>query len=314
MSVLHEIVWREKYRPHTIAECVLPDRLKVPFEKIVQSGSIPDLFFYGPPGTGKTSIAKALCDELGATYYYCNGSKANMDEVRRDIEPFAATMAFNGKRKVAIIDEADGFAANGMRAMKVLMEDYSKNCSFIWITNHVNKIDEALHSRIMRFDFNVLPEERQALMLAIFRRCREILKTEGVEYENEALSMLIQKYFPDNRKIIGEMQKFAQFSGLTTLAVRDAIDPQNYIKLYQALKDKNYRLARQWLVDYVDLSNVDKFITDLYENLKIYMKPETIPAAVLVFAKYQDMATRVSNQEINAAAMLIEIMSECEFL
>jgi DNA polymerase III gamma/tau subunit len=316
MSVLEEFVWREIYRPKTVADCILPPRLKTLFQSIVDQGKIPDMLFWGTPGTGKTTVAKAMCEQLGLTYYAPNGAGAErgIDTVRTEITPFASTMAFNGKRKVIIVDEADGLTADAQDALKKLIEEFSKNCSFIFIANNPSKIIEPLHSRCMGVEFRILPEEQQAMMLEMFKRCREILAKESKTYDVGALGLIVKKFFPDNRRIINEIQKQTINDSLRDDIIKSLLDPENFGALYAGLKGKNLKTVREWVVAYVDMSNIDTFITHLYQNIKIYMKPETIPAAVVTFAKYQDMATRVANQEINIMACLIEIMNDCEFI
>lgn len=316
MTILEQIIWAEKYRPKTIEACILPPRLKNTFKGIIESGEIHHMMLYGSAGVGKTTIAKALCEELGLTFFFTNGSKdRSIAYVREQIAPFVGTMAFNGKRKVVIIDEADGTSAEYQDALKSLIETYSLNASFIFLANRPTKLIEPIHSRTGGgTEIRVLPEERDAMMLLVFRRMKEILKAEDVKFEQEALGGIVRKYFPDYRKILTALQTIAKSGDITASSAGHIIDPANYNQLYKALKEKNLKIAREWIINNVDFSNVDLFIRDLYDNLKIYMKPDTIPAAIMIMNKAQVDAALVVDQEINMVAMIIELMKDCEFL
>lgn len=315
MSIVNDVVWVEKYRPHKVADCILPNRLKGVFQAIVNSGDIPNLLLYGTPGTGKTSVAKAMCEELGLTYYFSNGSKdRGIDVIRNEITSFASTIAFNGKRKVIIIDEADGATGDYQAAMKASIEEFSKNCSFIFTANQPGKVIEAIHSRCIGIEFKLLPQEKDEMALALFKRLITILKNEGKPFEQEAVGLLMMKHFPDNRRIINELQRFALVDGLKNDTVKSLLDSGNYGVLYEALKTKNLKDVRQWVVAHVDASHVDKFIRVLYDNMKTYLRPESIPAAVMIFGEWQYKAAFVADQEINTVAHLTDMMSQCEFL
>lgn len=316
MTILEQVIWAEKYRPHTIAECILPERLKTMFQNIVSGGELPHLMLYGGPGVGKTSLAKAICDELGMTYLFTNGSKdRSVSYVSQQIGPFVGTVAFNGKRKAVIIDEADGATADYQDALKSLIETYSLNASFIFLANRPTKLIDPIHSRTGGgIEIRVLPEERDQMMLAVFRRMREVLTEEGVKFDKEAVAGVVKKFFPDYRRIITALQNLSKSGEITIKSVGHVIDPANYAELYKALKGKNIKVAREWVVNTVDMSNVDLFIRDLYDNVKVYLKPETIPAAIMLFGKYQAQVPMVADQEINIMCMLIEMMSECEYL
>lgn len=315
MSILNEFLWTEIYRPTKVADCILPPRVKNLFQGIVDAGTIPNMLFYGTPGSGKTSVAMAMATELGMSYYYNNAAKERgIDVTRVEIAPFASTIALNGKRKVVIVDEADGATADYQNAMKVMIEEFSKNCTFIFIANHTSKIIEAIHSRTMAVEFRILPDEREQMTLDVFRRTRQILKTENISYDADALSALIKKYFPDVRRILTEMQKFALHDGLKNEVIKDLLDGANYGALYAALKAKNLKGVREWIVAYVDFTNVHKVIRDLYDNMKIYLKPDSIPSAIMVLSECQYRAAFVTDQEINLMAHLTDMMAQCEFL
>lgn len=315
MTILEQVIWAEKYRPKTVAECIMPPRLKIFFQSIVDTGELPHMLIHGSPGTGKTSVARAMCEQLGLIFYFTNGSKdRGIATVREQLAPFAGTLALNGKRKVIIVDEADGATAEYQDALKSLIETYSKNCSFIFIANRPAKMIEAIHSRAASVEVRVLPEEKDQIVLELFRRMRDILKLEGVKYDAGALGSIIAKFFPDNRRIITGLQALAKGGDIVPDRIGRLLDPANYSDLYKALKGKNLKGVREWIVQHVDFSNVDQFIRDLYDNLKVYMKPESIPAAVMIFAQYQYWAAFVADQEINAVAMLTDLMAQCEFL
>jgi replication factor C small subunit len=315
MNILTDIVWTEIYRPSKVADCILPSNLKKLFQTYVDAGEIPTLLLYGSHGTGKTSVALAMCKELQLSYFFTNGSlDRGIDIVRTEIIPFVSTIALNGKRKVVIVDEADNSTPDYQLALKALIEEYSKNCSFIFTANHPKKLIEPLQSRCVDIEFRIPSDETVQMKLEMYRNLKVILIKEGIEYESKALHEIIAKYFPDYRKIVGVTQKFARTSTLTQAAVLGAFGAKDFIPLYTAMKKKDFRSVRQWIVDNVDMSNPTEFYSLLYSNMKVYLLPESIPNAVELLAEYQFKAAFVSNQEINIMACITGLMKNCEFL
>jgi len=310
-----EFLFVEKYRPQVIDDCILPDDTKKTFKEFVVRGEIPNLLLAGPPGVGKTTIAKALCNELGADCYVINGSDEGrfLDTVRNQAKNFASTVSLTGssKHKVIIIDEADNTGNDVQLLLRANIEAFYNNCRFIFTCNYKNKIIEPLHSRCAVIDFSIKGKEKAKLAGSFFKRLQDILDAEGIEYDPKVLAQLINSHFPDWRRVLNECQRYSTGGKIDSgiLATFSDISINDLIK---CLKDKNFTEVRKWVVSNLD-NDSSVILRRVYDALYDNLVPSTIPAAVLVIAKYQYQIAFVADQEINLLAALTEIMAECEF-
>jgi len=310
-----EFLWVEKYRPRTIEECILPDNIKQTFLDFLDKGEVPNLLLAGPAGCGKTTVAKALCNELGVDYYVINGSDEGrfLDTVRNNAKNFASTvsLASTAKHKVIIIDEADNTTNDVQLLLRAFIEEFSGNCRFIFTCNYKNKIVEPLHSRCAVVEFGIKGKERQGIAASFFKRIKTILDTEGVEYDNKVLVELINKHFPDWRRVLNEIQRYSS-GGAIDAGILATFSDVKVNNLIQNLKQKNFPEVRKWVVDNLD-NDSGVLLRRIYDALYTSLANSSIPAAVLIIAKYQYQIAFVADQEINLLACLTEIMVECEF-
>jgi DNA polymerase III delta prime subunit len=310
-----EFLFVEKYRPRKIDDCILPDDTKKTFKEFVEKGEIPNLLLAGPPGIGKTTIAKALCNELGADYYVINGSDEGrfLDTVRNQAKNFASTVSLTGssKHKVIIIDEADNTGNDVQLLLRANIEAFYNNCRFIFTCNYKNKIIEPLHSRCAVIDFTIKGKQKAQLAGAFFKRLQTILDQEKVEYDQKVLAELVSKHFPDFRRVLNECQRYST-SGKIDAAILASFSDITVNELVKHLKDKNFPEVRKWVVSNLD-NDSSVILRRIYDTLYDILLPQSIPAAVLVIAKYQYQIAFVADQEINLLAALTEIMVECEF-
>ena len=310
-----EFLFVEKYRPRKIDDCILPDDTKKTFKEFVEKGEIPNLLLAGPPGIGKTTIAKALCNELGADYYVINGSDEGrfLDTVRNQAKNFASTVSLTGssKHKVIIIDEADNTGNDVQLLLRANIEAFYSNCRFIFTCNYKNKIIEPLHSRCAVIDFTIKGKQKAQLAGAFFKRLQTILDQEKVEYDQKVLAELVSKHFPDFRRVLNECQRYST-SGKIDAAILASFSDITVNELVKHLKDKNFPEVRKWVVSNLD-NDSSVILRRVYDTLYDILLPQSIPAAVLVIAKYQYQIAFVADQEINLLAALTEIMVECEF-
>ena len=310
-----EFVWVESYRPETIEDCILPDGIKNTFKQFVEKGEVPNLLLSGPPGCGKTTVAKALCYELGVDYYVINGSDEGrfLDTVRNNAKNFASTVSLSSsaKHKVIIIDEADNTTPDVQLCLRAFTEEFIGNCRFIFTCNYKNKIIAPLHSRCAVIDFAIKGKERQELAAKFFNRLRTILEKESVEYDPKVLVELIQKHFPDWRRVLNELQRYS-VSGKIDTGILAAFSNVKTDNLFQSLKTKDFSKVRKWVVDNLD-NDPSVLIRSIYDAVYTHLEGSGIAAAVLIIAKYQFQSGFVADQEINMLACLTEIMVECEF-
>lgn len=306
-------LWVEKYRPKTVADCVLPDRLKKVFQDFVDKGEFPHLILAGTAGTGKTTVAKALCEELGMDYLFLNGSDENgIDTFRMKIKGYASSMSLMGAKKAIIIDEADYLNANSVQpALRGAMEEFEDNCRFIFTCNYKNRIIEPLHSRSTVIDYRLKPEEKPKMARDFMRYVEHILKQEAVPYNGKVVAEFIMKHFPDFRKTINELQTYA-LRGEIDEGILSASGDVSLKELVVALKDRNFKSMRQWVSQHGN-EDAARLYRKIYDALYDILKKESIPPAVIILAKYQYQAAFVADQELNLTACLTEMMAECEF-
>jgi len=312
---MSDFIWVEKYRPTTIDECILPKTIKKTFQDFVERGEIPNMLLSGPPGIGKTTVAKALCHQLGSDYYVINGSDEGrfLDTVRNSAKNFASTVSLtsDSKHKVIIIDEADNTTSDVQLLLRASIEEFSKNCRFIFTCNYKNKIIDPLHSRCSVVDFSVNKKDKPTIAAQFFARLNSILEEEKVEADKKVLAELINKHFPDWRRVLNECQRYA-VSGKIDSGILAAFSDVAVNDLIKNLKQKNFAEVRKWVVTNMD-NDTSVLLRRIYDSLYDSLVNSSIPAAVLIIAKYQFQIAFVADQEINLLAALTEIMVECEF-
>jgi DNA polymerase III delta prime subunit len=310
-----DFIWVERYRPKTIDDCILPDDTKKTFKEFVAKGEIPNLLLAGPPGIGKTTIAKALCNELGADFYVINGSDEGrfLDTVRNQAKNFASTVSLteSSKHKVIIIDEADNTGNDVQLLLRANIETFYNNCRFIFTCNYKNKIIEPLHSRCAVIDFTIKGKEKTKLAGSFFKRLQNILDEERIEYDQKVLVEIISKHFPDFRRVLNECQRYA-VGGKIDSGILASFSDISVDELIKYLKEKNFTEVRKWVVSNLD-NDANLILRRIYDSCYNHLTPQTIPAAVLVIAKYLYQSSFVADQEINLLAALTEIMCECEW-
>jgi len=310
-----EFLWVEKYRPKTIEDCILPDATKKTFLDFLNKGEVPNLLLAGPAGCGKTTVAKALCNELGVDVYVINGSDEGrfLDTVRNTAKNFASTVSLSStaKHKVIIIDEADNTTNDVQLLLRAFTEEFSGNCRFIFTCNFKNKIIEPLHSRCAVIEFGIKGKEKAQLAAGFYGRLQEILEAENVTHDNKVLLELINKHFPDWRRVLNECQRYSS-SGQIDTGILASFSDVKVNDLIKNLKEKNFPEVRKWVVNNLD-NDSGVLLRRIYDALYSALENSSIPAAVLIIAKYQYQIAFVADQEINLLAALTEIMVECEF-
>lgn len=309
-----QFLWVEKYRPQTIDECVLPDALKKTFKEYIAQGELPTFLFSGTAGVGKTTVAKALCNEIGAEYIMVNGSEEgrSIDVLRTTIKGFATTVSLTDAKKIIIIDEADYMNAQSVQpALRSFIEEYSNNCRFIFTCNYKNKIIEPLHSRCAVIDFKIENKDKQQLAGTFFKRATQILKQEGIEFDPKVVAELVTKHFPDYRRMLNELQRYS-VSGKIDSGILLNMSEESYKDLVKNLKEKNYAEVRKWVGKNSDADTVALF-RELYDTSATHLEAGSIPSLVLILADYQYKAAFVADHELNIMAALTEIMMQCKF-
>jgi DNA polymerase III delta prime subunit len=310
-----EFLFVEKYRPSTIEDCILPESIKKTFSDFLNKGEIPNMLLAGPPGIGKTTVAKALCNQLGVDFYVINGSDEGrfLDTVRNNAKNFASTVSLSStaKHKVIIIDEADNTTPDVQLLLRASIEEFSRNCRFIFTCNYKNKIIEPLHSRCAVFDFSISNKDKPKIASRFFKRLCDILGQEGIEYDEKVLVELINKHFPDWRRVLNECQRYS-VGGKIDSGILAAFAEVKTNDLLKALKEKNFPEVRKWCVNNLD-NDSSVLLRHIYDALYPTLDGPSIAACVLIVAKYQYQSAFVADQEINLLAALTEIMCECAF-
>ena len=310
-----KFLWVEKYRPKLTDDCILPQTIKDAFKGFVAQGELPNLLLTGSAGVGKTTIAKALCDEIGASYIMINGSDEGrfLDTVRNRVRQFATTVSLTSgaSHKVVIIDEADNTTNDVQLSLRTAVEEFHSNCRFIFTCNFSNKIIEPLHSRCTVVDFRIKPDQAMKLQGQFFDRLKTILTTEDVKFEDKVLAKLVRRYYPDWRRLINECQRYAANGSIDSAILVDVADV-NLDSLLSALAKKEFTTVKSWVVQHMD-NDPSSVMRKIYDSLYGVLKPSSVPEAVLIMAKYMRDITIVPDQEINMLACLTEIMMSCEF-
>lgn len=306
-------LWVDKYRPSTVSDCILPERLKKPFQEFVNTKQIPNLILSGTAGVGKTTVALAMCDEMGINYMLINASnERGIDTLRTKIVGYASTISLTGGQKVIILDEADNLTPDAQLALRGTIEAFSNNCTFILTCNFKSKLIDAIQSRCPDINFNLKAAEKPEMAKQLMKRLEKILTEEGVSFERPALAKIIEKYFPDYRRTLGELQTFARSGSIDAGIVAQLSDIRRIGDLVKNLKDKNFGEMRKWVVSNSDIEPA-RIYRKVYDSLYEYFKPESIPQAVVIISRYQYQAAFVADQEINLVACLTELMVDCEY-
>jgi len=315
MNERTDFLWVEKYRPKTIEDCILPENIKKTFSDFLNKGEISNMLLCGPPGVGKTTVAKALCNELGVDFYVINGSDEGrfLDTVRNNAKNFASTVSLSStaKHKVIIIDEADNTTSDVQLLLRASIEEFANNCRFIFTCNYKNKIIEPLHSRCAVVEFGIKGKEKTQLAGLFFKRLQDILDAESIKFDQRVLAELINKHFPDWRRILNECQRYS-VGGEIDAGILASFSDVTVNDLIKHLKEKNFTEVRKWVVGNLD-NDSSLILRRVYDSCYNCLSPQSIPAAVLIIAKYQYQIAFVADQEINLLAALTEIMVECEF-
>lgn len=308
-----EFLWVEKYRPRTIQECVLPKGLNKTFSDIASTGELPNMMFSGTAGVGKTTVAKALCNMLDLDFIVINGSEeGNIDTLRGKIKQFASTVSLHGSYKVVILDEADYLNPQSTQpALRGFIEEFSNNCRFILTCNFKNRIIEPLHSRCSVYDFAIPNSEKPAIAGGIFKLVADILEKEGVTYEQNVIAELVNRYFPDFRRIINECQRYS-VSGNIDSGILVNLSDENIKSLMGYLKAKNFKSMRKWVVDNID-TEPQAIFRNIYDAMNDSLDPGSIPQVVLILADYQYKNAFVADHELNVVACLTEVMAAAQF-
>lgn len=310
---MSEFLWTEKYRPKTVSETILPPKLKATFQAIVDGGEIPNMLLTGSAGLGKTTVARAICNELGLDYIVINGSdEGNIDTLRTKVKQFASTVSLNGGYKVVILDEADYLNPNSFQpALRAFMEEFSNNCRFILTCNFKNRIIQPLHSRCAVYEFNTTKKEMAQLAAQFMKRVQKILSDEGIQYSEKVVADLIIAHAPDWRRILNELQRTAITGKVTEQTITTS--PTKFAELFEYLKTKDFKKMRSWVVNNLDTESSAIF-RGIYDELYNKVKPTSIPQAILHLARYQYQAAFVADQEINIVACMTELMADLEYL
>ena len=309
-----DFLWVEKYRPKTVGDTILPNSLKETFQQFVDNKNIPNLLLTGSAGVGKTTIAKAMLEELGCDYIVINGSDEgrSIDVLRNELRNFASSVSLAGGRKYVILDEADYLNANSVQpALRNFMEEYSRNCGFILTCNFVNKIIQPLHSRCSVVEFKISNSDKPQMAKEFFMRVKGILDNENIQYEPKVVAEVIKKHFPDNRRVLNELQRYSA-TGTIDTGILATFTDSNMSVLIDALKNKEFSVVRKWVAQNVD-GEVTPLFRKIYDTMSDFVAPQSVPQVVVTMADYQYKSAFVADQEINFMAFLTELMVEVEW-
>jgi DNA polymerase III delta prime subunit len=313
MTVVKDFLWAEKYRPRTVGECILPHRLKNPFTEFVAKGEFPNLLLSGGAGVGKTTIALAALDESEIPHLLINASKERgIETIREKLVNYGTTLSFSGKRKVAILDEADNLTDDAQKTFRGVMEEFSHNLTYILTCNYKKRLIEPIHSRCIGMEFKLTKEESGPMKIAFIKRMMKVLREENVEFDPQYVVKVVEYYFPDYRRTLNELQHFAASGSISERVLDLMHDVRNMDKLFEAMGDKDFKAVRTWVGENNDLDALHIY-KRIYDDMRERIEPSTNPHAVLILAKYQFQHAFVGLPELNLMACLTELMDECTF-
>lgn len=310
--MLEQFLWVEKYRPRVVADIVLPESLKSTFQQFVDKKYIPNLILSGSAGMGKTTVARAMCEEIGADYIVINGSmNGNIDTLRNEIQSFASTVSFTGGRKYVILDEADYLNANSTQpALRNFMEEFSRNCGFILTCNFKNRIIEPLHSRCSNIDFRITKKDAPSIASQFMKRAIHVLEQENIAYDKAAVVETIRRYYPDWRRVLNELQRYSATGRIDSGILVDMTD-ESMSRLLSFIRDKNFTEMRAWVGQNLD-NDTNVLFRKFYDTASKFFRPSSVPLLVILIAKYQYQSAFVADHEINFMAFLTEVAISCE--
>lgn len=306
------IVWVEKYRPKTVEDCVLIPEHKKIFVGLLKDGKVPNLLLAGSPGTGKTTVAKALCEELGYDYLFINASlNRGIDLIREDIVNHASTISLDGSRKFVILDEADKLTRDAQDALRGCIEQYAKTCGFIITCNSKNNLNDAIQSRFSHIDFRVSKDDKKVLLPEIVKRVFYILEAEKIDHNRKVVMQVVANFFPDFRRTINELQKYSKRNTAIDEGILTNNLEGNIGALYKAMREKKYQDVRIWVAENNDNDPVS-FYRKFYENVDKVLQPKSIPQAIIHIGDH--LVTSSPDNEITFLSFVTKVMRDCDFV